>query len=53
MGYRFEVWAWVKSDNGYDWRDTPEYQGQSLIRALIAAARAKRSGIGCVRLVWR
>lgn len=52
MGNTFEVWAYVPNTyaTGYEYQVV--YQGENLIRALLAARRAKRSA-GCVKLEWR
>lgn len=52
MGWTWEVSAWVKPDpGGYTYEQV--YAGESLVRALIAARRAKRAGAGCVKVEWR
>ena len=52
MGWKYEVTQWVRhTDQGpYHWEDV--YAGDSLIRAVLAAVRAKRES-GCVKLEWR
>jgi hypothetical protein len=54
MGWTWEVRAFVKVKpdwGGYTYEQV--YAGESLIRALTAARRAKRSGAGCVKIEWR
>lgn len=54
MGNTFTVEVWKLND----WSDAEyafyvTWQGESLIRALIALFKAKRMGYGCTRLNWR
>lgn len=51
MGNKVEVHAWVKTGDGY--RFVSVYAGNSLFKAMIAAFRAKHSGIGMVKIEWR
>lgn len=50
MGWRYEVHAWVRRDGQYAYEAV--YQGQSLLAAIRAMVKAKRTA-GCVRLEWR
>lgn len=50
MGSKYEVWAYLRLDGGYRYEHV--WQGESPIRALIAARRWKRTA-GCVKLEWR
>lgn len=51
MGWTWEVSAWTKGDGGYEY--VTVYAGESLVRAVFAMCKAKRSGVGCVKLEWR
>lgn len=51
MGWKYEVFAWTQVAGG-PYRDVEVYQGASLVRAVLAMRRAKRTS-GCVRLEWR
>ncbi|AUV60745.1 hypothetical protein SEA_TROJE_39 [Gordonia phage Troje] len=51
MGYKWEVIAWVNPGDGY--RDSVVYEGQSLVGVLKAYWKARRDGVGCIRVVWR
>lgn len=50
MGWKFEVSKWALDHGRYTY--LPVYQGQSLIKALLAMRKAKRTA-GCVKLEWR
>jgi hypothetical protein len=51
MGFTWEVSAWLPQERGgYDYEHV--YGGRSIVRAIRAMRRAKRSA-GCVRLEWR
>lgn len=50
MGWTWEVNAWCGSGSGYEWVQV--FAGESLVRALLAARKAKRTA-GCVKVEWR
>lgn len=50
MGWTYEVSKWVQVDGEYQY--LYEYQGESLLRAVVAIMRARKDS-GCVRFVWR
>ena len=57
MGYKYEVHAWMRQEDGKDaheqWYGYEQvYAGKSLIGAIRAMRRAKLVS-GCVRLEWR
>jgi hypothetical protein len=53
MGNTWEVWAYVliSEDEGYGY--TQAWRGQSAIRCIREAIKAKRAGAGCVKVEWR
>ena len=52
MGWKWEVSAWVKPDQGgYTYEQV--YAGPYLLGALRAARKAKKGGAGCVKVEWR
>lgn len=53
MGNTFEVWAFVvdRDFDGFEYVQT--WSGNGLIRCLLAARRAKKSGAGRVKVEWR
>lgn len=51
MGNKWEVRAWVKPDNG-GYTFEAVYDGPSMIKAIFAAIRAKRT-VGMVKVEWR
>ena len=51
MGWKYEVLAWTRHEDG-SYSDVTTYTGQSLIAAVRAMRKAKRTS-GCVRLEWR
>lgn len=51
MGNKIEVWAYLpRSAGGYEY--TQVYGGESWLRAILEARRAKRTA-GCVKVEWR
>ena len=50
MGWTYEVTKRVCIDNSY--QDVFEYQGESLLKAVLAMLRARKES-GCVTFVWR
>lgn len=53
MGYRWEVQGYFWSEAAVDYEYMTMYSGQSLVRAVLAAIKAKREGAGCVKVNWR
>ena len=52
MGYKFEAWSWEMNDDGeYEYRSLR--QSQHFLPILLAVIKAKRRGIGCVKIDWR
>lgn len=50
MGWKYEVYGWKLEIDGWGYREV--YQGQSLIKAILSARKAKRTS-GCVKIEWR
>ncbi len=50
MGWKYEVQAYLATDEGYEY--VTVYEGQSLIKAILAMRKAKKVS-GCVKLAWR
>lgn len=62
MGWKWEVNAWVAgsadmtgttSTSNVRYSFELVYAGESLVRALLAARKAKRGGAGMVKVEWR
>lgn len=50
MGWKYEVQGYFATDEGYAYVSV--YEGQSLIKAILAMRKAKKV-CGCVKLAWR
>ncbi len=50
MGWTYEVTKFVKVDGIY--QDVFAYRGESLLKAILAALRARKES-ACVSFVWR
>lgn len=53
MGWKFEVLAWEEYGDKGDRTFVHKYSGDSLISAIRHMLDAKKSGIGCIKLIWR
>lgn len=51
MGNTWTVYAWDQGGQGWDYRMV--HRGESALRAILAAVKAKRAGAGCVKVEWR
>ena len=52
MGNTWEVYSYTMvSGVGYTWSEV--YRGQSMIKAILAAHRAKRYAGGLIKVEWR
>jgi hypothetical protein len=60
MGDRVEVWGWIENQNptkpgegyGQHFYYVQVWRGQSLLRGLLAARKARRT-YGCIKIEWR
>jgi hypothetical protein len=52
MDYKYKVVSWVLADGDHNYKHTQNYSGKSLIAALRAMIKAKKTS-SCVTFKWQ